>query len=141
MSAVIQARLQSSEPAVIPVALEAVHAGFPSPAQDYADAGIDLNKHLVRDPENTIIVRVTGDSMTGAGISDGDELIVDRTLTPVNGSIVVAVLDGELTIKRLLLTARGIVLHPENPDYPDITVPELGELSIFGVATRCLHHV
>lgn len=141
MSAVIQAASLHPEAAFIPRALEAVPAGFPSPAQDYADAGIDLNKHLVRDPENTIIVRVTGSSMTGAGISDGDELIVDRTLTPVNGSIVVAVLDGELTIKRLLVTARGIILHAENPDYPDIAVPELGELSIFGVATRCLHHV
>lgn len=134
-------RLEPGPPEEIPAALESVHAGFPSPAQDYADRGIDLNKHLVRDPRNTAIVRVAGDSMSGAGISDGDELIVDRSITPEHGSIVVAVLDGELTIKRLLVTARGVVLHPENPDYPDIIVPELGELSVFGVVTRCLHYV
>ena len=118
-----------------------VAAGFPSPAQDYFDGRIDLNAHLIKDITSTFVVRVTGDSMEGAGISHGDELIVNRALEPKDGSVVVAVLDGELTVKRLRLTATGVVLQAENPKYPDIKVPALSELTIWGVATRCLHHV
>ena len=118
-----------------------VAAGFPSPAQDYFDGRIDLNAHLIKDITSTFVVRVTGDSMERAGISDGDELIVNRALEPKDGSVVIAVLDGELTVKRLRLTATGVVLQAENPKYPDIKVPALAELTIWGVATRCLHHV
>ncbi|MEV8082812.1 MULTISPECIES: LexA family protein [Pseudarthrobacter] len=118
-----------------------VAAGFPSPAQDYFDGRIDLNAHLIKDITSTFVVRVTGDSMERAGISDGDELIVNRALEPRDGSVVIAVLDGELTVKRLRLTATGVVLQAENPKYPDIRVPALSELTIWGVATRCLHHV
>ena len=119
----------------------AVAAGFPSPAQDYFDGRIDLNAHLIKDITSTFVVRVTGDSMEGAGISDGDELIVNRALDPKDGSVVIAVLDGELTIKRLRITAAGVVLQADNPRYPDIRVPALSDLVIWGVATRCLHHV
>ena len=84
-----------------------VAAGFPSPAQDYFDGRIDLNEHLIKDITSTYVVRVCGESMEGAGISDGDELIVNRALEPVDGSVVVAVLDGELTIKRLRITPSG----------------------------------
>ncbi|WP_426765077.1 LexA family protein [Pseudarthrobacter sp. 1G09] len=119
----------------------AVAAGFPSPAQDYFDGRIDLNAHLIRDITSTFVVRVTGNSMEGAGISDGDELIVNRALEPKDGSVVIAVLDGELTVKRLRITATGIVLQAENPRYQDIKVSALSELTIWGVATRCLHHV
>ncbi|WHP59671.1 translesion error-prone DNA polymerase V autoproteolytic subunit [Arthrobacter sp. KFRI-F3372] len=118
-----------------------VAAGFPSPAQDYFDGRIDLNAHLIKDITSTFVVRVTGDSMEQAGISDGDELIVNRALEPRDGSVVIAVLDGELTVKRLRLTATGVVLQAENPKYPDIRVPALSKLTIWGVATRCLHHV
>ena len=79
--------------------------------------------------------------MSGAGISDGDELIVDRSLTPRDGSVVIAVLDGELTVRRLRLTGRGIVLAAENPGYRDVGVPDPAALTIWGVVTRCLHHV
>ena len=119
----------------------AVAAGFPSPAQDYFDGRIDLNAHLIKDITSTFVVRVTGNSMEGAGISDGDELIVNRALEPKDGSVVIAVLDGELTVKRLRITATGIVLQAENPRYQDIKVSALSELTICGVATRCLHHV
>ncbi|YCH06362.1 LexA family protein [Arthrobacter sp. alpha11c] len=119
----------------------AVAAGYPSPAQDYFDGRIDLNAHLIKDVTSTFIVRVTGQSMEQAGISDGDELIVNRALEPKDGSVVVAVLDGELTIKRLRITAHGVVLQADNPDFPDIKVPALSDLSIWGVATRCLHYV
>ncbi len=127
--------------AVILMPPDAVAAGFPSPAQDYFDGRIDLNEHLIRDVTSTFIVRVSGESMAGAGISHGDEVIVDRSLTPVDGNVVVAVLDGELTIKRLHVTKTGVVLRAENPAYEDIHVPSLSELSIWGVVTRCLHHV
>jgi DNA polymerase V len=79
--------------------------------------------------------------MEGAGISDGDELIVNRALEPKDGSVVVAVLDGELTIKRLRITPTGVVLQAENPAYPDIEVPALSDLVIWGTAVRCLHYV
>ena len=123
------------------VAPVSVAAGYPSPAQDYFDGRIDLNEHLIKDITSTFVVRVTGDSMERAGISDGDELIVNRALEPKDGSVVIAVLDGELTVKRLRITATGVVLQAENPRYPDIRVPSLSELTIWGVATRCLHHV
>ncbi|MCU1515734.1 MAG: umuD [Pseudarthrobacter sp.] len=135
---VIEAGLSLRLVLVSPVA---VAAGYPSPAQDYFDGRIDLNEHLIKDITSTFIVRVTGDSMERAGISDGDELIVNRALEPKDGSVVIAVLDGELTVKRLRLTATGVVLQAENPRYPDIRVPGLSELTIWGVATRCLHHV
>ncbi|MET1085721.1 MAG: translesion error-prone DNA polymerase V autoproteolytic subunit [Arthrobacter sp.] len=135
---VVEAGLSLRLVLVSPVA---VAAGYPSPAQDYFDGRIDLNEHLIKDITSTFIVRVTGDSMERAGISDGDELIVNRALEPKDGSVVIAVLDGELTVKRLRLTATGVVLQAENPRYPDIRVPNLSELTIWGVATRCLHHV
>lgn len=125
----------------IPVALEAVPAGWPSAAQDYYSGEIDLNEHLIHDRAATFIVRVVGDSMQQAGISDGDELIVDRSLTPRHGNVVIAILDGELTVKRLVIEAGGVVLRAENPRYPDIRVAELSELRIWGVVTRCLHRV
>lgn len=134
--------LQTGVPSpTIYIAPVSVPAGFPSPSQDYYDRGIDLNAHLISDRTSTFIVRVSGDSMTGAGISDGDELIVDRSLEPADGNVVVAVLDGELTIKRLRITARGVVLAAENPSFPDIVVPELADLTVWGVVTRCLHYV
>ncbi|WP_309108786.1 translesion error-prone DNA polymerase V autoproteolytic subunit [Arthrobacter sp.] len=119
----------------------AVAAGYPSPAQDYFDGRIDLNEHLIKDITSTYVVRVSGNSMEGAGISDGDELIVDRSLEPKDGSVVIAVLDGELTIKRLRITPSGVLLQAENANYPDIRVAALSDLIIWGVATRCLHHV
>jgi DNA polymerase V len=118
-----------------------VAAGYPSPAQDYFDGRIDLNEHLIKDITSTYVVRVTGDSMEGAGISDGDELIVNRALEPKDGNVVVAVLDGELTIKRLRITRSGVVLQAENPVYPDIRVPALADLAVWGVAVRCLHRL
>jgi DNA polymerase V len=123
------------------VAGDAVAAGFPSPAQDYFDGSLDLNNHLIRDKTSTFIVRVSGESMIGAGISDGDELVVDRSLSPKHGSVVIAILDGELTVKRLELTPGGVILRAENPEYPPILVPELSDLQVWGVVTVCLHHL
>jgi DNA polymerase V len=123
------------------LALTGVSAGFPSPATDYYDGPIDLNAHLIQDATSTFVVRVAGESMDNGGISDGDEVIVDRSLDPRDGNVVIAVVDGELTIKRLRLTGRGIVLGADNPAYPDIEVAAGSEFSIWGVVTRCLHRV
>lgn len=123
------------------VAPVSVSCGFPSPAQDYYDGPIDLTDMLVEDRAATFIVRAAGDSMTEAGISDGDELLVDRSKTPRHGDVVVAVLDGELTVKRLELGPRGVVLRAENANHPDITVPELSDLQLWGVVTYCIHHL
>jgi DNA polymerase V len=116
-----------------------VPAGFPSPAQDYSDTQIDLTKILIRDELATFIVQVSGDSMEGAGIFDGDKLIVDRSIEPRDGHVVVAVVDGEMTVKRLKVTDSGVILQADNAQYPDVKVPELSDLLIWGVATTCLH--
>ncbi|TDS82348.1 LexA family protein [Nesterenkonia aurantiaca] len=120
---------------------ESVAAGYPSPAQDYQTAPINLSEYLIRDLNSTFLVRVSGDSMEGAGISDGDELIVDRSLTAKDMSVVIAILDGEMTVKRLRLTNGGVVLQAENPTYPSIEVRELSELDIWGVVIKCIHNV
>lgn len=127
--------------ATLPVAETSVAAGYPSPAQDYFLGSINLSEHLIHDSTSTFIVRVSGHSMQGAGISDGDELIVNRARKPVDGSVVVAILDGEMTVKRLRLTPRGVVLQAENPDYPDLAVGELASLTVWGVAETCLHRL
>jgi len=141
LSVVPLAPVSESMSALALLALTGVSAGFPSPAEAYFDRPVDLNEHLIKDATSTFIVRVAGDSMEGGGISDGDEVIVDRSLTPRSGNVVVAVLDGELTIKRLHLTGSGVVLRADNPAYPHIHVPELSDLTIWGVVTRCLHRV
>lgn len=123
------------------IADEAVHAGFPSPAQGYFTGAVDLNHHLMRDPIATFIVRVAGDSMIGAGIFDGDELIVDRGLDAGDGAVVVAIVNDELTVKRFRRADGRIWLQPENPAYPVIDLDEHDELRIWGVVTRCLHYV
>ena len=118
--------------------------GFPSPARDYFTGGIDLNRHLIRDRTCTFIMRVAGDSMAGAGISDGDEIIVDRSLTPKDGSVVVAVLDGELLIRRLVMRDAGTSLIAEPANQPSPVHgdgPGPAGLTVWGVVTRCLHHV
>lgn len=120
-----------------------VPAGFPSPAQDYQTGDLDLNEHLIRDRVATFIMRVSGDSMTDAGIADGDEIIVDRGLRPKHGDVVVAAIDGEFTIKRLITTGDGTTgcLRAENPAYPDLPVGPESDFQIFGVVTRCLHRL
>lgn len=133
--------LEHTVAAGLHVAPAAVACGFPSPAQDYYDGPIDLTEMLVDDQAATFVVRASGHSMTGAGISDGDEILVDRSKQPRDGDVVVAVLDGQLTIKRLQITATGVTLRSENAASPDIAVPELSELVIWGVATYCLHHL
>lgn len=125
----------------IPEALEAVHAGFPSVAQDYFLSDFSFDENVITHPETTFAVRVAGDSMRGAGIYDGDLLLVDRSLEPQTGDVVIAVVDDELTVKRLEKDKRGQpMLHPENPDYPDITFHDGQELSVWGVVIGNYHY-
>ena len=122
-----------------PLFLSGVSAGFPSPADDYLDRKLDLNEHLVKNPAATFFVRVAGDSMIGAGINDNDILVVDRSLEPASGSIVIAVINGELTVKRLLKRKDSWRLVAENPDYPDLEIIAETPLEIWGVATYAIH--
>lgn len=132
---------ESTERRMIAAGVGRVPAGFPSPSQDYSDTKIDLTQMLIRDELSSFIVRVSGDSMEGAGIYDGDELIVDRSIEPRDGHVVIAIVDGEMTVKRLQITTTGVVLQAENAEYPDVIVAELSDLVIWGVATTCLHHL
>ena len=124
---------------VRPLALCPVPAGFPSPADDYLDRGLDLNEHLVLHPESTFFLRVRGDSMIGAGIHDNDILIVDRAVDPVSGRVVVAVVNGELTVKRLKSTAQGLALVPENPDYAALAITPDMDFTVWGVVRHVVH--
>ena len=114
----------------------AVPAGFPSPADDYADRALDLNEHLIRHEAATFYCRASGRSMEGAGIFDDDLLIVDRAVTPVNGSVVIALVDGALACKILDIPARRLL--SANPEYPPIDIAENMELVIEGVVTHSI---
>ncbi|WP_130834792.1 translesion error-prone DNA polymerase V autoproteolytic subunit [[Erwinia] mediterraneensis] len=116
----------------LPLFIERVACGFPSPAQDYIEQRIDLNALLVQRPSATYFVRVSGDSMTEAGISDGDMLVVDSSVTPEHGHIVVAAVEGEFTVKRLQLRP-SLQLIPMNPAYSPIIIGSEDKLEIFGV--------
>ncbi|HOP64410.1 MAG TPA: translesion error-prone DNA polymerase V autoproteolytic subunit [Spirochaetota bacterium] len=124
-----------------PLFVVRVAAGFPSPADDYIENTLDLNDYLIEHPAATFFVRVAGDSMTGAGINSGDILIVDRALTPRNGSIVVAILDGEFTVKRFSRLKGRIFLLPENPSYEPIEITEGAEFEVWGVVAHVIHTV
>ncbi|BDX21672.1 hypothetical protein TUM22923_09930 [Polynucleobacter sp. TUM22923] len=110
-----------------------ISAGFPSPAADYAEKSLDLNSYLVQNKPATFMFTVQGDSMMGAGICDGDKVVVDKALKPKHKDIVVAVVDSEYTIKRLYQSRGRIELQPENPHYEPITFNENSELQIWGV--------
>lgn len=125
----------------LPLFASRVPAGFPSPADDYVDQRLDLNTHLVEHPAATFFTRVSGHSMRGAGIHDGDLLIVDRALEPQDGRIVIAAINGELTVKRLQLRKSGTWLVPEHPDYKPLKITEGLDCVIWGVVTRVIHAV
>lgn len=114
-------------------------AGFPSPARDYLDGPLDLNELLVRHQAATFFVRVIGDSMIGAGIYPGDILIVDRSLDADNGKIIIAVVDGEFTVKRLRKLDNRIFLEPANRNYRVLEITEAMDSLIWGVVTAVIH--
>lgn len=123
----------------LPFFLSEVAAGFPSPADDYIDKKMDLNEHLIKHPAATFFVRAYGDSMQDANIESGDILIVDRALDAINNSIVIAVYNGELTVKRLKQTGEKLFLMPENKEYPALEVTAETSFEIWGVVTYIIH--
>ncbi|MEB3207044.1 MAG: translesion error-prone DNA polymerase V autoproteolytic subunit [Vampirovibrionales bacterium] len=127
--------------ACYPVFSTPVSAGFPSPADDAIEAQLNLNQHLIKHPSATFFLRVSGHSMIGAGIHDGDLLIVDRAVEPQDGKIVIAVIDGELTVKRIVQKKGNLYLMPENDDFAPVQVRECAEFSIWGVVTTVIHAV
>ncbi len=114
-------------------------AGFPSPAEDYVEVGIDLNEQLIRHPISTFFLRVSGESMIGAGIHDGDLLVVDRSLEPRPGRVVVAVLDGAFTLKQLVRSQGRLRLEAAHPNYPPLDLQRCGDVQIWGVAIHVIH--
>jgi DNA polymerase V len=123
----------------LPVFLGRLAAGFPSPADDYIEGRLDLNRHLIKHPAATFFVRVSGDSMIDAGIHHGDLLVVDRSLDAVDGNVIVAALDGELTVKRLFKQGEILRLLPANNDYQPIEILSQQTFEIFGVVTNVIH--
>lgn len=119
----------------LPFLTDRVAAGFPSPATDHEEKDLDLNEHLIEHPSSTFFIRVEGDSMEGAAILENDILIVDRSITPAHGSIVVAVVHGEITVKRLYREGKRIELHAENHCYPPLDVTHDTGFRIWGVVS------
>ncbi|MEZ5584118.1 MAG: translesion error-prone DNA polymerase V autoproteolytic subunit [Candidatus Competibacteraceae bacterium] len=126
---------QEPAPCRLPLYASRVAAGFPSPAEDYVEGQLDLNEHLIQHPAATFYVRVAGDSMRGAGIYPNDILVVDRAIEATPGRIVIAVVNGELTVKRLTKRQGRAYLQPENRDYPPIELTEAMDCVIWGVVT------
>lgn len=124
----------------LPLFMERVPCGFPSPAQDYVEQRIDLNKLIVQHPSSTYFVRVSGESMTGAGINDGDMLVVDSALRASHGDIVVASVEGEFTVKRLQLQP-CLQLMPMNREFKPIAISTEDALEVFGVVTYVIKSV
>lgn len=118
---------------------ESVSAGFPSPADDYMEEKLSLDRYLIKNPASTFFLRVSGTSMTGAGIYPNDILIVDRSLEPKNKDVVIALIDGELTVKRFVKANNKFYLKPENPDFKPIEIPQDREFMIWGVITNVIH--
>ena len=123
----------------VPLYLAPVEAGFPSPAEDHLDCKLDLHRHLVRNEAATFFLRAHGESMLGAGIHDGDLLVVDRSVEAAHRKVVIAALEGELTVKRLLRREGRVLLAPENPDFLPIDITESEFVHIWGVVTYVIH--
>ena len=123
----------------IPLLNDSVSAGFPSPADDYTEENIDLNEHLISNPSSTFFLRVKGDSMINAGIKDKDLIIVDKSLIAKPGNIVIAMIDGEFTIKRLSIKNDELYLKAENNNYPDFRFKNHIDVQIWGVVIYSIH--
>ena len=123
----------------IPLLSDSVSAGFPSPADDYTEENNDLNEHLISNPYSTFFLRVKGDSMINAGIKDKDLIIVDKSLTAKPGNIVIALIDGEFTIKRLSMKNNELYLKAENNTYPDFKFKNHIDIQIWGVVVYSIH--
>lgn len=117
---------------------EGISAGFPSPAQDFIDTAIDLNKELIKNPSSTFFGRVAGDSMKDAGINDGDLLVIDKSISAKDGMIAVCFLDGEFLMKRIKLGREGLILMPANEKYQPIPVNSDNQFLIWGIVKHVI---
>ena len=122
----------------LPYVNDGISAGFPSPALDFVDLTIDLNKHIVKHPSATFYGRVKGHSLKDAGICDGDLLVIDRSLEPLNGKIAVCYIDGEFTAKRIKKALNELWLLPENDDYQPIEIKEDNDFIVWGIVTHVI---
>ncbi len=134
-------RADTTTKQALPLYISRIKAGFPSPAEDYLDKKLDLNEHLIKHPASTFFVKVKGDSMTGAGINSGDILIVDRSLEPKDKRIIVAVVNGDFTVKRVSKNKDKLFLLAENPKYPSIEIKDGMDFEVWGVVIHVIHTV
>ena len=125
---------------LIPILSDSVSAGFPSPADDYTEDNIDLNEYLIKHPFSTFFLRVKGDSMINSGIQNQDLIIVDKSLIAKPGNIVIAMIDGDFTIKRLEKKNNEFYLKSENHNYPDFDFKNHNDIQIWGVVTSSIHN-
>jgi DNA polymerase V len=123
----------------LPIFSTHIAAGFPSPADDYIEQQLDLNQLIIKHPSATFFVRVEGESMRDAGIQSGDILVVDRSIAPTNGKIVVAVIDGEFTVKRIQFEGDAVFLAPENAKFSRLKVNPDSQFQVWGVVTYVIH--
>ncbi len=135
----VKTLLEQNNHPLPPLYASTVRAGFPSPADDYIEARLDLNTHLIKHPAATFFVTASGDSMKNAGIHSGDLLIVDKSIHAQHSHIVIAAINGELTVKRLSRVNERVRLMPENDDFEPIDITEESELIIWGVVTYIIH--
>lgn len=124
---------------MIPLFLNTIKAGFPSPANDYIESDLDFNSLLVKNKAATYAVRAQGDSMINIGIYPGDIMIIDRSITAKSNDIIIASLDKEFTVKRFIKNCNGFFLYPENPLYPIIEISKMDDFMIWGVVTHTIH--
>ncbi|MBP5563362.1 MAG: translesion error-prone DNA polymerase V autoproteolytic subunit [Bacteroidales bacterium] len=115
--------------------VEGIHAGFPSPAEDYTEPVLDLNRYVIKNPASTFYARISGDSMVGVGIQDGDIVVIDKSLEPANDQIAVCFIDGEFTLKRIHTENGRLFLMPHNPNFPSIEITEENNFQVWGIVT------
>lgn len=125
----------------LPFYVSTISAGFPSPAEDFMEKKLDLNEYLIKQPAATFFVKVSGYSMKDAGILDGDILIVDRSLDAVDGKIIIGVVNGEFTVKRIIKKGKKIFLQPENESFKPLEITEEMDFIIWGVVTYAIHKI
>ncbi len=133
--------VQETSNLLVPLAQGTISAGFPSPAEDYLELGIDLNKELIKNPISTFFLRVSGNSMNNSGIYNNDLLIIDRSINANPGHIVVAILDGEFTLKRLVKNNDNYYLKADKENYPAINLYQYADVQIWGVAIYSIHRL
>jgi DNA polymerase V len=135
---VIRVRVTDRPGEFVPLAGSSVPAGFPSPADDYLDRALDFNELLIENPAATFAVRIDGESMTGVGMFPGDIAVINRAKAPVNGSVVLALVDGDFTVKRYRVRDGVITLQPENPRYPDIEIKDGMDFEVWGTVCHSI---